>query len=254
MAVTLQSRTYSSVQIREESPGRWHLEIASGPAGKYRGAQLDDYLHLPRAQFRWTAPVSLEVDARVSASGLPGTWGFGLWNDPFNVSLGMGGAARRLPALPNTAWFFYASPPNNLSLRDKPAQGLLAATFSAPNIPAPLLAPGALLLPLLAWPVTARVLRCLARQVIREDFACLDLDPTAWRKYRLDVTAGSVTFTVDEAMCFTTPIAPRGRLGVVLWIDNQYMAFPPNGKLHFGTLENPEAWLELDHIAVTPGK
>jgi len=249
MALNLQARTFSSSQVKEEAPGCWRLEIAGGPAGKYRGAQLDDYLHLPRAQFRWTAPVSLELEARVSAPGLPGTWGFGLWNDPFSASLGMGGAAQRLPTLPNAAWFFYASPPNHLSLRnDRPAQGLLAATFAAPAIPALLLTPAAAALPLLAWPVTARLLRRLARQIVREDFAHLEIDPTAWCRYRLDVTTSSVTFAVDEAIHFTTPVAPRGRLGVVLWIDNQYMAFPPDGKLRFGMLDNPDAWIEIDQI------
>ncbi|MBN2004149.1 MAG: hypothetical protein JXA21_12405 [Anaerolineae bacterium] len=250
-SINLYSRTFSKAQVHEEPPGHWRLEIAGGPSGQYRGAQLDDYLHLPRRQFYWTAPVSLEIDARVSATELPGTWGFGFWNDPFNMSLGMGGAARRLPTLPNTAWFFYASPPNNLSLRDeRPAQGLLAATFAAPSIPAPLLMPGALLLPLLAWPVTARLMRRVARQIIQEDFSCLDLDPTAWHRYRLDLTSGVVTFAVDESVCFTTPIAPRGRLGVVLWIDNQYMAFPPDGKLRFGTLASQTAWMELKAVTI----
>jgi hypothetical protein len=50
----------------------------------------------------------------------------------------------RLPALPNTAWFFFASPPNYLSLRDDlPAQGALAAVFRSPRLPASLLVLGA---------------------------------------------------------------------------------------------------------------
>jgi hypothetical protein len=120
-------------QIQVDS---WRLSIPAGPAGRYRLAQLDDYTQLNREDFAWKSPVRLEIQARVSANDLPGTWGFGFWNDPFSTSLGLGGAARRLPALPNCAWFFYASPENYLSLRDDiPAQGLLAATFASPNIP-----------------------------------------------------------------------------------------------------------------------
>ncbi|MDZ4158214.1 MAG: hypothetical protein U1B80_00340, partial [Anaerolineaceae bacterium] len=109
----------------------WRLQTPEGTAQHYRWAQLDDYLNRSRAAFYWKPPFRLQLRARVSTLDLPGTWGFGFWNDPFNISLGLGGAARRLPALPNAAWFFHASPPNYLSLReDRPAQGLLGAAFS----------------------------------------------------------------------------------------------------------------------------
>ncbi len=137
---TLGQRTQAGGQVdRLDAAGGWRLSLPPGPAGQYRWAQLDDYIPLPRRRFLWTPPVRLSLEARVSAPGLPGTWGFGFWNDPFQASLGLGGTARRLPALPNAAWFFYASPPNFLAFRDDlPAQGLLAATFRLPLLPAPL--------------------------------------------------------------------------------------------------------------------
>ena len=226
--------------------GAWRLRIPGGPGGSYRLAQLDDYSKLPRSRFLWRPPVCLEVRARVSEAEPSGTWGFGLWNDPFTASLGLAGMARRLPALPQAAWFFYASPHNYLALHDThPAQGLLAATFASRRIPAPVLAAGLPALPLLAWPLTARWLRRAMRPFVAEDAARLDLDPAQWHTYRFDWCADAVNFFVDGESCFTTTVAPSGPLGLVLWIDNQYAAFPPDGRLRFGALSNVSAELEL---------
>jgi hypothetical protein len=209
-------------------------------------------MHIPRSKFSWESPFKFCLRARVSAPTLPGTWGFGFWNDPFNLNIGLGGMARRLPVLPNVAWFFYASPPNYLSLRDDhPAQGLLAATFLSPLVPSLILAPAGLVLPLMGLPVTSRLLRQVARVFIKEDAFKIELDPTAWHSYTLDVKDGTATFGIDDESIFATPVAPRGRLGMVIWIDNQYMAFPPQRGLHAGTLASAElAWLEISDLSV----
>ena len=230
------------------------MEIPAGPGGVYRWAQLDDYLELPRGKFLWNAPLRLDLRARVSANGLPGTWGFGLWNDPFSASMGLGGAATRLPALPNTAWFFFAGESNYLAFRDDhPAEGFLAAVFSAPRIPTLLMAPAGLALPLLALRPAARLARRIARSLIRESAVLVPIDPTAWQSYRIDWLPGRVHFAVGGEPVFTTSISPRGPLGLVLWIDNQFAAFPPSGKLRMGTSENEApAWLEVEGVEVTP--
>ena len=252
MRPELQIHNTPDAKVEELSPNQWRLSIPAGPAGRYRWAQLDDYMHRPRSAFLWKPPLRLEVRARVSGLEPPGTWGFGLWNDPFNVSLGLRGMARRLPALPNAAWFFFASRHNYLALRDDhPAQGLLTATFSSPTIPSPLLALGLPSLPLLAWPPGARIVRRLARRVIQEDAARMEIDPTEWHTYCLEWRRDAVRFFLDGDMCFETKVAPRSRLGLVLWIDNQYAAFPPEGRLRFGTLPHSEpAWLEVALVEV----
>lgn len=248
----LERRATAAAEVRAVAPGRWRLSIPAGPAGRYRLAQLDDYSRRQRPAFAWRPPLRLTLSARASQPALAGTWGFGLWNDPFSANLGLGGAARRLPTLPNAAWFFYASPPNHLAVHDHhPAQGYLAATFASPAVPAPVLALAAPALPLLAWPRVARRLRRLARRLVAEDAALLAVDPTAWHTYELDWLAGGVRFYVDRRLAFETAVAPRGPLGLVLWIDNQYAAFPPAGRLRFGTLATPEpAWLELAEVRV----
>ena len=251
--LNLSPRSQAGGQVRQdiETDVR-RLSIPPGPAGQYRWAQLDDYVTLPRSQFLWTPPVRLSLEARVSAPDLPGTWGFGFWNDPFQASLWLGGAGRRLPALPNAAWYFYASPPNYLAFRDDlPAQGLLAATFRSPLLPAPLLAAGLPAVPFLKWRWAARQLRRMARRLIHQDSALLAVDCTQWHYYQLDWGKDKVVFNVDGEVVLETPVSPLGRGGLVLWIDNQYAAFTPKGQVGFGMLGcNQEAWLELRKVVI----
>jgi hypothetical protein len=231
--------------------GGWRLSIPAGPAGVYRWAQLDDYLHLPRRAFHWRPPMTFELEARASAPDLPGTWGFGLWNDPFNLSLGIGGTTHRAPALPQAAWFFHASPENYLSLRDDlPACGFLAATFHSTRFPPALLAAGLPFLPLLAWKAAARRLRRMARRFVSEGSTRLDLDPSAWHIYAIRWRADEAAFSVDGKPVFSTAVSPTAPLGLVLWIDNQFAAFTPQGKLATGTQSNPAAWLDLRAIKI----
>jgi hypothetical protein len=37
----------------------------------------------------------------------------------------------------------------------------------------------------------------------------------------------------------------------VIWIDNQYAALPPTGRLSFGALPNPQpAWIEISDLSL----
>jgi hypothetical protein len=241
----LRPRSTPGASVMQERDS-WRLTIPAGAAGTYRLAQLDDYSRVPRRGLPHYPPYAFHVRARVSAEGLPGTWGFGLWNDPFGLSLGFGGTPGQLPALPETAWFFHASPPNYLSLRDDlPARGFFAGTFHSPRMPTPLLAPGLLALPLLAIRPVARMLRRLAGRMVKQSAAAIDTDVTAWHEYAIDWKNDKTVFTMDGLISLETPLSPRPPLGLVLWIDNQYAAWTPQGKLGYGTLANPEAWLEL---------
>ena len=242
--------------VVESFPGGGRrLSIPAGPAGHYRLAQLDDTRNLRRRDFNWQPPCTLTLRARVSDPDLPGTWGFGLWNDPFSASLGMGGGSRKLPALPNAAWFFHASPANALSLRDDlPANGFLAAVFRSRAL-SPILYPLAVIAaPLLAWRMTARLLRRAARRWIQEDSVRLNPDPTAWHDYHLDWRLDGVSFQVDGQTVRESPLVPRGQLGLVIWIDNQFAAFRPDGTLKYGVQENPTpAWLEIADLNIESG-
>lgn len=250
--VKLRTKLTPGAEISAPQEGTLRLRIPAGPAGRYRLAQLDDYSHLPRKDFLWQPGTSLHVQMRASENQIPGTWGIGFWNNPFGMAILTRVEMLRLPALPESAWFFFASPHNYLSLRDDlPAHGALAATFRVQTRSKPWLTLAAPLLPLLAIPPVARTLRKLIRKTILEDSYQLPIDPTAWHDYRLDWQKNEAVFQLDSQKPFTTKIVPVQSLGFVLWIDNQYAAFRPDGQLRFGTLENPDAaWIEIRQLTI----
>jgi hypothetical protein len=242
-----------SSSLVKQIPGGWRLQISPGSAGSYRIAQLDDYTGKPRSNFAWQPPCSLEVKARSSnLEAIPGTWGFGFWNDPFSMSLGLGGGTRRFPCLPNAAWFFIASHPNYLSFRDDlPARGALAATFRSPHMPTLVLASGGLFLPLLAIPSLGRASRRLARRFIEQDAIPLNINLAEQHLYRIDWQEDEVRFLVDGEIVLQTNVSPISPLGLVIWIDNQFASLPPDGRLRFGTLASAvEAWIEITALSV----
>jgi hypothetical protein len=239
----------SKAQVSEQG-GIWRLEVPAGEAGTYRLAQLDDYAGKPRRSYPRQAPFRLRAEARASSNRLPGTWGLGLWNNPFGMAILTGTELLRLPALPNTAWFFFASPENHLALRDHlPANGGLAGVFRSPRLPALLLALGAPALPFLLLPPAARLLRRLARLLVKEDSRQLTHPTQDWHTYELIWLEKGVTFKVDGQIVHEARQAPLGPLGTVLWVDNQYAALRPDGRVGFGTLPNPEpAWIEISGL------
>ncbi|MQC27034.1 MAG: hypothetical protein DWG76_06270 [Chloroflexi bacterium] len=222
------------------------MSIPPGDERGYRLAQLDDYAGRHRRTFPWRPPLTLKVRARASASASPGTWGFGIWNDPFGMALGFGGQ-QRLPALPQAAWFFFAAPENHLALRDDlPAQGSLAATFRATPFAyalAPLAIPA---IPFFFLRPTSRALRRAASAFIPQDAVALDLDPAGWHNYTLEWLPHQVHFSIDGQRIHSSAISPRPPLGLVIWIDNQYAGWHPSGQLGFGTLaSDAEQWIEI---------
>jgi hypothetical protein len=263
-------RHTKNAQVEEISHDSSHylLSIPAGKADQYRLAQLDDYTQLTRGRFPLHPPSTLGLSARTSSDSIPGTWGFGLWNDPFGLSLGFGGNPFRLPALPNAAWFFGASQENYLSFKDPrlgeldAANGFLAQAFRSPRFH-PQLIPAGLSLPF-ARTTTRRILGKVieedgielwspaARRQSQEPVPGLQsVDPTQWHRYRIDWREKRVSFQVDDMLVLNTSVSPHPPLGLVIWIDNQYAAFTPEGKIGFGVLENPEpAWLEIKEIEI----
>ena len=116
-----------------------------------------------------------------------------------------------------------------------------------------LLVPGIPLLPLLLIPLTGKLLRPLLRSFIKDDNKSLNLDATRWHKYEILCGYDKVEFIVDDNTVHTSTVVPKGRLGCVLWIDNQYAAYPPNGKVSFGILKTEKTeWLDLSEISIIP--
>jgi hypothetical protein len=223
----------------------WRLKIHKGNSLHYRNAQLDDYSNLSRNRFPHHS-LTLSLSARASSTSIPGTWGFGAWNDPFGVSLGSGRNPFRLPALPNAAWFFSASKENYLSFRsDKPAQGFIAQSFRSPRFH-PLLFPAALV-----YPLFPKSTRNILGDVIAEDSAALSQDVTQWHRYKMEWRAEGVRFQIDDNLVFESSTSPHPPLGIIIWIDNQFASFTPEGKLSFGVLQGSEGWLQIDNLEIT---
>jgi hypothetical protein len=241
----LKPRFSRNGKITSTSHG-WQLAIFEGPSSRYRLSQLDDYLDLSRSAYRWHPPVTFSLRARISSPLAPGTWGFGLWNDPFGFSFFPGESFFRPPVLPNSIWFFYASSKNYLSFRnEKPAQGFLAQVFQSPRFHPTLLLAG------LVFPFSRKSTRRILSRVIDEDSANLNLDVTKWHVYRLEWGRSQSTFWVDESLVFQSRVSPRAPLGIVIWIDNQYAAFRPDGKLKWGLEKNPQReWLEIEQVEI----
>lgn len=217
----------------------------------YADAQVDDTQRRRRSGFRWSAPARFQLEARASCSQPRGTLGFGFWNDPFAVSLGQGGAARRLPTAPQALWFFYGSPPNDLAFQAGAAgHGWKAVSLRSPALPGPLLIPtaaGAFALSRL--PGLARPIVALARGVVSAAEASLPAALDEWHRYELDWRPCEAVFRVDGAVVLVADRPPGGRLGFVAWIDNQYASLSPRTGLRFGRLDTlqPQS-LEIRHL------
>lgn len=258
MEIELFPRCAGGSRVTQSESG-WCLELRAGNRHTYRLAQLDDYIGLGRDRFFHIPPYRIRLRARVSDAHFPGTWGFGLWNDPFGFSLGFGGKKRRVPAFPQAAWFMYAAPPNWLSFRDDPqpgsdhsvpANGFFAGTYRSLRIPSLLLIPGLLSLPVFALRPVSRLVRRLASQLIQQDGTAVNVEVTQWHEYSIRWLEEACTFDVDGSEILRTPISPRPPLGLVLWIDNQFATWTPDGRVGYGTLENDAAWIEIEKLSV----
>lgn len=230
--------------IDEVAPGHYRLAIHSDGT-RYCNAQLDDYHHLPRHEYPWQAPLRLSLWAKVPVSA-PGTYGFGFWNAPYSP------LTNQRPSLPATAWFFGSGAGDMAWTPTSTATGFKAATLDTRRWQARLMAPWAPLLMLLMrlprvyawlWPRLMPYLG-LAEQMLTSD--------GEWHHYALEWQAQQVRWYVDDVCVAHAPWAPQGRLGLCIWIDNQWLAATPQAALGWG-LVSADTTLEVRDMVVTQG-
>jgi hypothetical protein len=69
--------------------------------------------------------------------------------------------------------------------------------------------------------------------------------------YTIDWRSDGATFAVDGQVVHEAESAPRGPLGFIAWMDNQYAIVTPQGQFGFGAVRvEQEQALVLEHIAV----
>lgn len=230
-------------------PGALRLTDAPSP-DIYTNAQIADY-NYQDYDFEWQAPLRMTVTAWAEAplDRVRGTAGFGFWNHPFAPD------TRRL-RLPKAIWFFFAPPPNNLALAlGVPGHGWKTMTIDAARPVAVALMPLALpAILLMRSPALYERLYPPIQRALAIDDHVLDAALFVERHtYTLDWRVDGATFAVDGAVVFETPHAPRGRLGFVAWIDNQYAVVTPQGTLRNGILPLDHAQtLVLESVQITP--
>jgi hypothetical protein len=209
-------------------------------------ATIDAYSNAQIASYRkyddlaYIPPLRMTVTARYEGK-LHGTAGFGFWNAP-----GL--------RLPQALWFFHTSPPNNMPLaKDVPGWGWKAATFDAKNWRFLALLPAAPLgFLLMRIPSLYRRLWGIGQQAIGVSEYLLDNDLMhSTHVYMLEWLPDSVRFFIDGELVHQTNQSPRGKLGFIAWVDNQYAIVTPQGNFGSGllTAQTPQA-LILDQIEI----
>jgi hypothetical protein len=230
--------------------GSYRLELPPRCV-RYSDSQMDDYHHIHRNQFPWSPPIELEVRARASGPIPIGTLGFGFWNDPFTISLGQGGAARRFPATPQALWFFYGSSENDIRLTpDLPGSGWRASSIRSPRIPMLLLSPLApIAVILMTMPFLRSPIMKIAQRGVEAIEAMLDVALDQWHTYSIQWKTKEAIFSVDGEMVLRSIRPPSGPLGFVAWIDNQFAVASPEKGFRFGVIPTQDKqWLDLEII------
>lgn len=233
------------------------MGFASARAGSYSNAQIDDYGKRKRADYPWRPPLRMEVRARsshpaatagsdaLSANILRGTAGFGFWNYPFSVR-------GDILMLPEAVWFFYASPPSNMSLvPGVPAWGWKAQVVHSLRLDA-LAAAGPMALSA-AWARLTGETRPAQQWLQRLSGAreaVLPVQMQDWHTYTIEWRQNMAVFRVDDQTVLRVPRPPSIPLGFVAWLDNQFAVATPRGSLRFGTIASEAQWVEMDYVKI----
>jgi hypothetical protein len=224
----------------------FRLSVPPSTDATYHNAQIASYGS--RRDFGYAPPLRMTVRAYVEGD-IQGTAGFGFWNHPYG---------RNLFGLrpPRAVWFFYGSPPNDMPLAKNIAgHGWKCATFDATRWQFFALAPTApIAFLLMRMPYFYDRLWSIGQRAIGVSEKLLDgaLLKTP-HDYTLEWRREGVTFAIDGETVFESDLSPKGKLGFVAWVDNQYAIVTPQGRFGSGLVEVPETQaLIIERIAIEP--
>lgn len=234
-----------------QKDSHWLFSLPALSQG-YADAQIDDYglVENGRRSYPWRPGTKLGLKARFShpVSTLKGTAGFGFWNAPF------GDPTIRWPALPQAVWFFFASEPTNLPLAlNGPGRGWFVSTIDASRPKALAWMPAApFVLILHQFSGLRNILWPRMRSSLSISYQPVQMPIDQWHDYELTWRRNGTTFSVDGRMILETPFSPRGPLGFVCWIDNQYLQVSVTGRVGWGTIAIKERqFMEIDNLQIS---
>lgn len=232
----------------EAEPGLARLVVDGAVAGELSDAEIDDHRTAPRWDLHWTPPLTLSVRARFShaAGELLGTAGFGFWNDPFDWS-------GNVQAPPNAIWFFYASPPSDMSfVRGVRGHGWRAAFLNGGKANPVTMAVGNAVFRV---PGMDKLVFAAAEKMMGAQEQLLDeVDLRAWHDYRLEWRASEAVFSVDGQVKFRALNPPKVPLGFVAWVDNNATTMGPGKDFSFSRIAVPmREWMELEYVTIEKG-
>lgn len=210
--------------------------------GRYANVQIDDCVGR-RREYPWHPPLRLRLRARL-APQLWGTAGFGFWNAPLSA---------RGVVLPQALWFLHASQPSDIALATGVGgHGWKAACIDASGREALAWAPLAPLVLLLnRWPRFYKQLWPRVQHALRISEALLPPHASTWHTYEIAWYADGAAWWVDGELVLQTDRAPRGPLGFVAWVDTQWAAATPQGKLGWGLLDTTAPqWIEISDLQI----
>ena len=93
------------------------------------------------------------------------------------------------------------------------------------------------------WPIGQRAIGVNETQVL--------VEMTEWHTYVIEWQEKTAHFIVDGNVVLSCNTPPKGPLGFVLWLDNQYMVVTPWGKFGYGLLDSPgEQWMEISELRI----
>jgi hypothetical protein len=85
--------------------------------------------------------------------------------------------------------------------------------------------------------------------------AVVPVDMTDWHQYTLYWRENRLDFVVDGETILQTGNSPRGPMGFVVWIDNQYAVVTPRGHFGWGKLAIDQTqWLEIKRLQIESGR
>ena len=84
-------------------------------------------------------------------------------------------------------------------------------------------------------------------------YSQLQFQMDQWHTYELNWGTNGCDFLIDGEVVLATPHTPRGPLGFVCWLDNQFLVVTKRGRIKWGVLPtSQDQWLEVDELRIRP--